>query len=166
MELFFYGTLMDEAVRRLVLGPTATDLRLTPASLAGYRRVAKPRETAPMLRRHQGGLTRGLLCQGLDEAAMARLWHFEGADYRLGPVLVRRAERSPTSALAFLAANPRPAGSPETYRSEIWRLEIWQRRHKRSFLRRMALWMAARPRSARSSPAHARQIKRYAGVRW
>jgi hypothetical protein len=39
MRFFFYGTLMDEDIRRAVLGDRAPDA-VEPATLIGYRRMA------------------------------------------------------------------------------------------------------------------------------
>ena len=85
MDLFFYGTLLDVDVRRLVLGVSAERLRLEPARLHGYRRMAKDRSTAPLLVPGPGMWVEGLLARGLDRPQMARLCHFEGRNYRLAP---------------------------------------------------------------------------------
>ncbi len=137
MDLFFYGTLLDPAVRRLVLGAGAGRLRLEPARLIGYRRVAQRAETAPVIRRQAGGLVRGLLCRGLDERALARLEHFEGAGYRKVSLEVRQGRGRSRRAFAFIGA---ARNAPQ---ARSWRFEIWRRRHKRAFLSRMVAWMAA-----------------------
>jgi hypothetical protein len=137
MDFFFYGTLLDPAVRRLVLGAGAGRLRLEPARLAGYRRCAQRAETAPVILRRAGGLVRGLLCRGLDARALARLEHFEGAGYRRVSLKVRQGRGRSRRAFAFIGAERGAA----PVRS--WRFDIWRRRHKRAFLARMVAWMAA-----------------------
>jgi hypothetical protein len=135
-DLFFYGTLLDSDVRRLVLGQGSAKLRLERARLSGYRRVHMPGETAPVVLPRPGAAVAGLLCRDVDAAALARLVHFEGEAYRTLPVIVARASGRSSRALVFASAG---AGLGD---ASPWRFDAWRRRHKRDFLRRMAIWMA------------------------
>ncbi len=137
MDLFFYGTLMDADVRRLVMGVSAEGLRLEPARLRGYRRVAKDRSTAPVLVPRPGAWVEGILARGLERREVARLCHFEGRNYRLAPCALRLGGGQQAAAYVFLGARRLRHGRL------AWRLVPWQRRHKRAFLRLMGLWMAA-----------------------
>ena len=155
-DLFFYGTLMDADVRRLVLGASAERLRLEPARLHGYRRMAKDRSTAPLLVPGPGMWVEGLLARGLDRTQVARLCHFEGRNYRLAPCALRLDGRQHAAAFVFLGA----ARLPRARRA--WRLAPWQRRHKRAFLRLMGLWMAAYREAAYLARGRTAGIKRWA----
>lgn len=134
---FFYGTLLDSDVRRLVLGPEARPLALEPARLRGYRRMAKGNSSAPVLVPRAGGSVEGLLVRGLDRRQSGRLRHYEGRNYRAVPCQVRLGDATIVPALVYLAARKVPlARAP-------WRLEAWQRRSKRAYLKLAALWLAA-----------------------
>ena len=137
MDLFFYGTLMDADVRRLVMGVGAERLRLEAARLHGYRRVARDRSTAPVLVPGPGVWVEGILARGLERPQVARLCHFEGRNYRLVPCALRLGGGQRAAAHVFLGAGRLRRGRL------AWRLAPWQRRHKRAFLRLMGLWMAA-----------------------
>jgi len=153
---FFYGTLLDADVRRLVFGPDERHLALEPARLCGYRRMAKGNSTAPVLVPRPGASVEGLLVRGLDRRQMARLRHYEGRNYREVPCAVRHADRMSVRALVFLAARRvPPARAP-------WRLDAWQRRAKRAYLKLAALWLAAYRPAGYETRGRTRWIKRWA----
>lgn len=157
MDLFFYGTLMDADVRRLVLGPGAERMRLEPARLYGYRRVAKRRSTAPVLISRQGAWVQGFLARRLDSRQVARLRHFEGCNYRLASCAVRLSGGEQASAYVFLGAGDGALGQ------DSWRLAPWQRRHKHAFIRQMALWMAAYREAGYLARGSTGRVTRWAG---
>ena len=156
MDLFFYGTLMDADVRRLALGAGAEGLRLEAARLYGYRRMAKRRSTAPVLVPRPGAWVEGILARGLDRRQVARLRHFEGCNYRLTPCAVRVGGGHEAGALVFLGVGRLPLNRL------AWRLAPWQRRHKRAFLRLMAMWMAAHREVAYCARGRMGWIRRWA----
>lgn len=137
MDFFFYGTLLDPDIRRLVLGPGGDILRLEPAWLRGFERVAAGNASTPLLVPRRGALVEGVLARGIDRRLAGRLCHYEGSGYRLVPRRVRLKEGQQVPALVFLGAGRIRA------RRVPWRFAEWQRRHKRAFLRPTALWMAA-----------------------
>lgn len=79
MRFFFYGTLIDEAVRRAVLGRHAP-LRVEPARLGGWRRVAVPGKAYPVVLAEPQASVDGVLARGLTAAARRRLEGYEDAD--------------------------------------------------------------------------------------
>lgn len=134
--MFFFGTLMDEDVLSAVLGhPVAAEL-MEPARLTGWRRTNMAGRTYPMLRPHSTGAVEGLLVHGLDERDRRRLDHYEGPEYRVGCLMVRRRGGSEVMAESYLCP-PGVAGSREE-----WRLETWRMRHKRAALTRIRALMA------------------------
>jgi len=156
MDFFFYGTLLDEEVRRLVLGPEVGRLELVPARLAGYRRFPKLRSSAPVLARRSGASVEGLLVRGLDRRQAARLRHYEGRNYRLARCKVRLAEGKACAAMVFLGRGR------IRLRRGSWRLREWQRRSKRAYLRLAALWLAAYRRAGYETRGRVRWVKRWA----
>ncbi len=156
MDFFFYGTLLDEEVRRLVLGPEAARLELVPARLAGYRRFPKLRSSAPVLARRSGASVEGLLVRGLDRRQAARLRHYEGRNYRLARCKVRLAEGKACAAMVYLGRGRIPL------RRGSWRLREWQRRSKRAYLRLAVLWLAAYRQAGYETRGRVRWVKRWA----
>ena len=128
MRFFFYGTLMDEDVRRAVLGvrslaPTET------ATLAGWRRVKMAGVTYPMIVRARNHKVEGILMHGIDARARDLLQRYEGDEYAMLGVEVQTADSSVLTVNMFV---PRPG---LTVRGRgPWDLETWRRRHKRRFL--------------------------------
>ncbi len=110
MRLFLYGTLLQPATLATRSGDTALPRRCVPATLHGWRRVALPAVPWPTLRRHRGGVISGTV---VDVSAMAakRLAAYEGAAYRLVPVVVATANGK-TAARAWIA----PGGTRRPWR--------------------------------------------------
>lgn len=156
MDFFFYGTLLDEDVRRLVLGPEAARLKLMPARLAGYRRLANGPSSAPLLARRRGASVEGLLVRGLDRHQAARLRHYEGRNYRSARCRVRLADGKTCQAMVYLSQGRIPR------RRRSWRLREWQRRSKRAFLKLTALWLAAYRQAGYETRGRVRWVKRWA----
>ena len=136
MRLFFYGTMLDPDVRRIVLAHEADLLTIRPAVLGGYRRVRATRDDYPVLVRRGAGRVEGELVEGLGPEGLVRVAHFEGPDYlpetrtvvdetgrRLTPwVMLPRAGRRATT--------------------DAWTLRSWQLRRKSRLLPRLRRWMA------------------------
>jgi hypothetical protein len=131
MRFFFYGTLIDPDVRRLVLGPLAP-AAVEPASLSGWRRVPLPGVTYPTILRAPLASVDGVLARGLDAAGRRRLIDYESDDYDLIDVEVTIAAGRRLAALAFV-------GKPGQVRGVgLWEFTAWQRRHKRRFVAALA----------------------------
>lgn len=127
-RFFFYGTLMDAAVRTAVLGREVPTDAIIAAELSGWRRVCRLGATYPVLVAAAGARTEGIVVDNLTAEETTRLVRFEGPDYRLSRVMLLLKPRSRTAAWVFLPVSPSIAGErPWTYRA-------WQRRHRRSFL--------------------------------
>lgn len=141
MRYFFYGTLMDDDVRRVVLGRRAPRT-VTPAVLEGWGRVLVAGASYPAIVRRAGARVDGVLARGIDAAAARRLDRYEGAEYVAIEAEVRTSARStPVTAIVFV---PRP-GHVRT-RAGKWDFDIWRRRRKRSFLAKLG----APPRATRA----------------
>jgi hypothetical protein len=127
MRFFFYGTLMDEDVRRAVLGVRS----LAPAeraTLEGWRRVKMAGVSYPMIVRARNHRVEGILMHGVDGRARDLLQRYEGDEYTIMNVEVRTAD----SVLTAKMFAPRPG---VTVRGRgPWDLDTWRRRHKRRFL--------------------------------
>jgi len=138
VRFFFYGTLIDPEIRRLVLGRLAPRL-VEPATLSGWRCVPVPARTYPMIVPDRRGRLSGILVRGLSAAARRRLERYEDDLYAVAPVEVGLVDRKRTlSALAFVARPGRTACGAKT-----WDFAEWQRRHKRRFMQRLRRRLAA-----------------------
>jgi gamma-glutamylcyclotransferase (GGCT)/AIG2-like uncharacterized protein YtfP len=126
MNLFFYGTLMDAEVRELVCGRTLDAVE--PAIAQGFRRVFVAGRHYPMLLPHASGWVEGTLVTGVDPLTVHRLQVYEGWEYSLQPLKVRASSGHMVMAHVFLCP---PTIAPN---KRHWRLDEWQRRHKRTFL--------------------------------
>ncbi|HUI16726.1 MAG TPA: gamma-glutamylcyclotransferase family protein [Alphaproteobacteria bacterium] len=155
-DYFFYGTLLDADVRRLVFGPDAEHLTLLPGKLWGYRRMAKHSSSVPVLVPRPGASVAGLLVRGLDRRQTGRLLHYEGRNYRRMPCAIRLAGAGAAEAIVYVGARPTPLGRTP------WRLDAWQRRSKRAYLKLAALWLAAYRPAAYETCCRVRWVKRWA----
>lgn len=133
MNLFFYGTLMDAEVRELVCGKALDAVE--PAIAQGFRRVFVAGRHYPMLLPRASGWVEGTLVTGLDTQTVHRLQVYEGWEYTLRPIKVRSASGHFVLAHVFLCP---PNIAP---RKRDWRLDEWQRRHKRTFLPKAQMLM-------------------------
>ncbi len=137
MRFFFYGTLLDPDIRRIVFPHLHRRLQLYPGELRGFRRVAARDGDYPVLVPHPSARVQGWLADGLDLPALARAAHFEGALYQPVVRRVHDRQRRPLEAWLFLPMNPRRQGSRQS-----WNLGRWQRRKKRQTLLIATQWMA------------------------
>jgi len=136
MRLFFFGTLMDDEVRRAVVGRA---IAVAPAWASGFRRVFVAGRDYPMLLRRAGGRVDGVLTGALETAAIRRLDAYEGREYRLGPI---RAECGGelVAAFAYFCRPGVVAGDRD------WRFEDWEQLDRPTVLRRIAGLMRLAPR--------------------
>jgi hypothetical protein len=118
MRFFFYGSLLDPAIRRAVMGPRAERCRIVPAALDGWRRCRRQEPLYPILQRAPGATVQGCLVQDVDAAAAARLSAFEGPAYRTALVRVRRDAGGIAEAYVFLPK--RRLASPSRWDPADW----------------------------------------------
>jgi gamma-glutamyl AIG2-like cyclotransferase len=129
---FFYGTLMDAAVRAAVLGRDLPATAVRAAELLGWRRVYRSGATYPVLLRSALSRTDGIAVDGLSAEDGERLARFEGPDYRLGRVTVALRPRGRLPARTFLPVTPAIA------ETRPWHFDVWQHLDRQSFLQRIA----------------------------
>lgn len=132
MVYFFYGTLCDADVQRLILGYRPSRRQLRPARLTGYRRKRARGRSYPVLLRAAGGQVAGLLFRPSRAGDAGRLTAYEGPEYltRHLPVRRSRTDAAASRARVFLPAGP---SLPASF--DDWTLSRWQRRDKAAFLR-------------------------------
>jgi hypothetical protein len=128
VRFFFYGSLLDPAIRGAVTGPHGARCRIVPATLDGWRRCRWRHAIYPVLLRKPGAVVQGCLVQGVDAVVASRLAAFEGPSYRVAVVAVRNAEGGVFRAYVFLP-------SRRLASSNSWVLAEWLRGRQRRALR-------------------------------
>ena len=102
-HIFTYGSLMFAPVwQRVVAGRYAA----LPATLREYRRYAVAGDTYPGMIASPGGSVDGVLYQNVEPDDIARLDHFEGADYRRTELDVDLADGSSQLVQTYLMIRP------------------------------------------------------------
>jgi hypothetical protein len=127
MRFFFYGTLMDDDIRRAVLGVRAM-APAEAATLEGWRRVKLAGVSYPVIVRARNHRVEGVLMHGLDGRGRELLQAYEGDEYAMLDVNVLAGDDT-IRAKVFV---PRPGLTVRG--SGPWNLTAWQRRFKRRFL--------------------------------
>jgi hypothetical protein len=121
---FFYGTLIDPAVRSAVLGAYVNDESVSPARLAGWRIVGVRGQTYPVIVPAAAAAVDGVAVSFGGYPVGERLLAFEGPEYLSRSVILDSGDE----ASVFVASKIcRPTGLP-------WDFDNWRRRHKRACL--------------------------------
>lgn len=132
MRFFFYGTLIDPDVRRIVLGARAAEAaHLRDAVLMGWERRALRGASYPVIVRRAGSSVDGVLASGLDARARRRLIEYEGEGYDLIAVEVELIGDVRRGASVFA---PTPGGPLEPT-SDPWSYARWVQESKPEFMR-------------------------------
>lgn len=140
MQFFFYGTLMDRDLRRLVVGrDVEARLTIRHGALIGYRRRVARDGYFPMLVPAAGGRVTGLLVDGLGGHALTRIAQFEGEEYE--PRVARAVDSDGRRVRACLFL---PSRRQLVDRS-AWNFRRWQREHKPRHLRWTRFWLRECP---------------------
>lgn len=128
MRYFFYGTLLDPDVRRVVLGTSAAPDGL-PARLHGFRRTCMAGTNVPALVAGDGWVD-GRVFDNIGVVQRRRLIAFEGADYREIEQIV--SVETGTAIRVRLFAPRRIL----RFTAE-WSLDEWQETDKPAFVKRI-----------------------------
>lgn len=127
MNFFFYGTLIDPDVRRMILGDIEPSSSMENAHLTGWRRVGVRGRSYPALVHRAGHVTHGVLARDLPASALDALVAYEGPEYEVREESVRCGATA-MNAYVFVAG-------PECVTTPVaWSYDQWQRRCKRRFI--------------------------------
>lgn len=139
IDFFFYGTLLDQDVRRAVLGIDIAAQRLVPGTLPHHvlRRVRD--ETYPMLLPRRHAAVRGLFATNLSLPEARLLDRFEGPAYRRSVRDIEVSDGRVVPAAVYLPCHALRA------ESRPWVFAAWQLREKRAFLEKISAARIARP---------------------
>ncbi|HEY9568724.1 MAG TPA: gamma-glutamylcyclotransferase family protein [Thalassobaculum sp.] len=132
---FFFGTLMDPDVLRLVLGRPVTRGALAPARLHGYRRMRILRDSFPVLVADPPAAVEGLVFTAAGAQDDARILFFEDYDYDLAPCRPVLDDGTTVEA-TFCGAAEGVAASDEPCD-----LSRWAAGHKAGFLELSRIYM-------------------------
>lgn len=138
VDIFFYGSLRDAALREIVLGGEAA-ARARPATARDVATVAVGSESYPMLIDREGGRAEGVALAEPTEAELARLFFFEGEEYVLGPLEIEAGG-------ARVAAQVlRDAGVVAVLADSPWDFDGWTARERAGALEEAKELMALFP---------------------
>ncbi|MEX0364795.1 MAG: NUDIX domain-containing protein [Ruegeria sp.] len=102
-DLFFYGTLRHAPLLEVVLGRPASDIDLTPATLADHAVHEVGDQIFPMIVHAPGERAEGVLVRGLGLDDIARMEFYEGGfDFDLEPRLLELPDGSKDEAQVFV----------------------------------------------------------------
>ena len=139
--LFFFGTLMHDAVLEAVLDRPVAAHETTVAVLLGYRRERAAAASYPVLVEDPVAAVEGRLLHRPTRRCIYRINHFEDEEYRACRLTVR-ARTKPVAAWVFLpldhVAMMRPSGEP-------WHLDHWAGQHLDAYRDAISVWMADAP---------------------
>ncbi len=136
---FFYGTLRDPEIARIILGRPLSGLAPTAAKLRGYRALCVADASYPGLVAtpdDKDASVIGIVVSRLSELDVSRLDRYEGPEYASNEVVVE------TSDGAIIKARVYCPHSALLLTDKPWSLTDWQRQDKKRFiggLRRKAL---------------------------
>lgn len=145
VDFFFYGTLRDTDVRRVVIGSDAP-AKLTAGNLLGYRCAPVEGGRFPAVQVDPDFSAPGVLAAGLSLFEAARLSYFEGEGYDYGiercaiETVVESGSDSggaPSVAWVFL---PAPSLTAE---AGVWDIDRWRALYKTAFVDAARETMAA-----------------------
>jgi len=129
IDFFFYGTLRDPEVRRIVLGPGATGLSLETARLPGFRCGPIEDGRFPGIVAEEGAEAVGVLARRVSLEAAARTSYFEGDGFHYDIALKDiRLEGGPGAAWVYIPTDALPVEGGK------WVIDEWAARWRGEFL--------------------------------
>lgn len=132
---FFFGTLMDLDVLRLVVAREVPASALAPARLHGFRRVRILRDSFPVLVEDAAAAVDGVVFTSDGAEEDARILFFEDYDYDLAPC--RPMLQSGETVDAMFCGTEEGVQASD----EAWDLHRWAARHKAGFLELSRVYM-------------------------
>ena len=139
--IFFFGTLMHEAVLEAVLDRPVEGHELTSAVLRGYRRERAAAASYPVLVEDRRAAVEGRLMHRPTRRCILRINHFEDDEYRACRLTVLTASQ-PVAAWVFLPLDHVPMMRPS---GELWHLDQWAGQHLDAYRDAIDGWMADAP---------------------
>jgi len=130
---FFYGTLIDPDIRRLVLGVEPLEAEIFPASLPGFAVRYVVRKRYPALQAKPGAKAPGIVISSLSQGQAQTLDRYEGNGYRRETRLVRLADRRQIAAMVYIPKTHLRTGR------RPWSYQTWRRKDKEHFLQMSGL---------------------------
>ena len=139
--LFFFGTLMHDAVLEAVLDRPVAAHETTAAVLRGYRRERALAASYPVLVADARATVEGRLLHRPTRRCILRINHFEDDEYRACRLTVLAAG-NPVAAWVFLPLDRVPMMRPS---GEPWHLDHWAGQHLDAYQDAIDGWMADAP---------------------
>ena len=135
-RFFFYGTLLDEDVRRATLGREPAPADIVAVRLAGHRVARAVGRAYPVLAPEAGSVAAGVMVCGIREGEAARLFHYEDSGYDAVELPVVDGRGRTRLAWVFMPGRSLAA------MADSWSFAEWQAHHKARVLPGIVEWMA------------------------
>ncbi len=135
MRCFFFGSLMDRDVAKLVLGRVIEPRLQQPGILHGYERLLVAEESYPALAPRPGGKVTGVVAEGISDTDMDRMLFFESDEFVPAACDIELTSGEYVSAQTFLAREVLE------YTDQPWNFDHWRRRDKDEYLVLVRDWM-------------------------
>lgn len=135
MPYFFFGTLMDPDVRRVVLDRWVDPLEIRRGWIEHFRRVWSEEASYPLLVRAPGNLVEGRVLMTPTGRDARRIRHFEDDEY-IETATEVRCETGHSVRARFFRATSRLRAT-----SSPWELIDWAQIHKPGYLELCRKWM-------------------------
>ncbi|MFN0041972.1 MAG: gamma-glutamylcyclotransferase family protein [Alphaproteobacteria bacterium] len=156
-RFFFYGTLLDEDVRRATLGREPDPTDTVTARLPGYRVARAAGRAYPVLAPEVGAVAAGVMVRAVREGEAARLFHYEDSGYDAVEVSVVDGRGRTRMAWVFMPGRSLAAMADD------WSFAEWQAQHKARVLPGIVEWMAEYAGPASEPRFHAWRNRRRPG---
>jgi len=133
--LFVFGTLLDPDIKEEVFGSEIKNITAQKAFAKGFTAKEYPGHSYPILLKHDGSTTQGLMLCGLSELATKRLAFYEGDLYQLQTITVEIETKHTVEAIYHAT------GNIEANSFKKWTLSDWQENHKDDYLKKCRAFM-------------------------
>jgi gamma-glutamylcyclotransferase (GGCT)/AIG2-like uncharacterized protein YtfP len=134
--IFFYGSLMDERIRRNVFADSIREEQIVTARAEGFRTMVYPGESFPVLVPAADNVVTGLVLLEASAEALERMAFYEGDLYWLDELEVITADG------ARIQARYNRANEQDLLLEEEWCFQRWQAAERDAMIRTSELYMA------------------------
>ncbi|GEM_PF-5253129 len=136
MNIFLYGTLLNDEIRQLVFSETLQDTRVAHATVDNFATFEYPGECFPILLPNENSVTHGILLFDLCPKALARMSFYEGDEFDLATINARMENGEQVNAYYNKAVYIDCSQADQR-----WCYETWEEEHSAVYIRQTEQFM-------------------------